>query len=93
MNFWGNEKPKHPLITLIDNTKVNPAVFHEDLRVITDFYAIVFKSGHECEVKYGRQYYDFQEGSLMFLAPGQSVTIAGNPEKTELAGWALFFSP
>jgi AraC-like DNA-binding protein len=91
--FFGYEKPKHPLVTLIDNTKLDPAIFHEDLHVITGFYSITFKTGHECEVKYGRQHYDFQEGSLMFLAPGQSITIAGDPEKTELAGWTLFFHP
>ena len=78
----GYEKPKHPLITLIDYTKVNPALFHEDIHVITDFYSVSFKEGPECDVKYGRQYYDFQEGSLMFLAPGQSITVVGNPEKT-----------
>jgi AraC-like DNA-binding protein len=89
----GYEKPKHPLITVIDYTKVNPALFHEDIHVITSFYSVTFKDGHECDVKYGRQYYDFQEGSLMFLAPGQSITVVGNPEKTDMQGWALFFHP
>ena len=74
----GYEKPKHPLITIIDYTKVNSALFHEDIQVISSFYSITFKEGHECEVKYGRQYYDFQEGSLMFLAPGQSIIVVGS---------------
>lgn len=91
--FFGYEKPKHPLITLIDNTKVNPAVFSEDIQIITGFYSITMKEGVECELKYGRQYYDFQEGSLMFLAPDQTVSITGNPDKTDLNGWTLFFHP
>ena len=54
--FFGYEKPKHLLITLIDNTKVNPAVFSEDIQIITGFYSITMKEGVECELKYGRQF-------------------------------------
>ena len=87
------EKPKHPLITLIDFTKINPAVFPEDMQIMSAFYSVTFKDGHECDIKYGRHHYDFHEGSLIFLAPGQTVTVTGNPKKTDMKGWQLFFHP
>lgn len=92
-DFFEYEKPKHPLITLIDNSKVNPSLFSEDIQITSGFYSISQKEGIECELKYGRQYFDFQEGSLMFLAPGQTISITGKPELVELNGWSLFFHP
>jgi len=42
-------------------------------------------------MKYGKGYYDFNEGSLMFTAPGQ--VIAPGPDVVVDEGWALFFHP
>jgi AraC-like DNA-binding protein len=42
-------------------------------------------------MKYGRQSYDFQDGSLMFLAPEQTLTIEG--EEEEARGWTIAFHP
>jgi len=63
----GYEKPNHPLITLIDLRKIAPAISTLDLHIITNFYTISLKEGNSCRNKYGRQYYDFQEGSLTFI--------------------------
>lgn len=90
----GCEKPKHPLITLIDLDNINPSeeCFNTSLRL--NYYMISLKNNPDCELKYGRQYYDFREGSLIFAAPGQ-VLAAGEKrhegEKTN--GWMLCVHP
>jgi len=90
----GYEKPKHPLISLIDYSKIKPSISTADLHIITGFYSINLKDGPICRTKYGRQYYDFQEGSLVFLAPGQAVYIdEDQPEEPESIGWNLCFHP
>src|ERR1700742_713961 len=86
--FYGAGKPMHPLITVID--LVNPRV-NRPKRVVTcrlGFYTIFCKKFSGI-LKYGRSYYDFSEGSLMFTGPGQIVS--SNPELEIQEGWGLFF--
>ncbi len=95
----GCEKPKHPLITVIDFDNINPANIkpgekYSDTSVTLDFYVISLKNGPDCDLKYGRQYYDFSEGSLIFTAPGQELASGGGRyegEKTD--GWMLCIHP
>ena len=89
-SMLGNEKPKHPLITLVDLTKVNTKPQKEEVFFAMDFYAIVSKS-FEGMLKYGRSIYDFQEGSLIFHAPGQ--VLSSSPDLKITDGWALYFHP
>lgn len=96
----GYEKPKHPLITLIETSKI-PSIktlmpVFDDVQVIMSFYSINLKNGHECEILYGRKHYDFQEGTLMFLAPNQIITPISEMKETEsndLNSWILLFHP
>ncbi|MUV04638.1 helix-turn-helix domain-containing protein [Flavobacterium rakeshii] len=81
---------RHPLITVVDLASVTPnrdahAVFYR-----SDLYVIMCKQ-FEGTLKYGRSYYDFEEGSLMFTAPGQVVL--SDPELKVTEGWGLFFHP
>ncbi|KAA3662866.1 MAG: AraC family transcriptional regulator [Chloroflexi bacterium] len=90
----GYAKPKHPLITFIESPKIprsNKPVI--DQPVISSLYSISLKNGHECKINYGRQPYDFQEGSLMFIAPGQIITPISESKNTDTAGWSLLFHP
>jgi AraC-like DNA-binding protein len=88
----GNEKLKHPLITLIEPSKVKvmPVI---DQQITMDLYCISLKNGRECKIKYGRKNYDFQEGTLMCLAPGQTIEPFSASEDSELDGWVLIFHP
>ncbi|MEH6682708.1 MAG: helix-turn-helix domain-containing protein [Sediminicola sp.] len=86
----GYEKPKHPLITLVDLTNVGSESSKEEVFFTLDFYAIICKS-FEGILKYGRSIYDFQEGSLLFTAPGQ--IISSSPDLKVTKGWALYFQP
>lgn len=90
----GYEKLKHPLITLIEPSKVKMMPVIEN-QVTMSLYSISLKNGHECRIKYGRQSYDFQEGTLMCLAPGQTIEPFSISENTDadLDGWVLLFHP
>ena len=42
-----------------------------DTRFTTDFYTIMFKDKMSGSLGYGRNSYDFQEGTMIFAGPGQ----------------------
>ncbi len=88
--FYGVGKPRHPLITVIElgSNKVNRPEQNAIYRL--GFYTIFCKK-FSGTLKYGRSYYDFSEGSLMFTGPGQIV--APSPEQYLDEGWGLFFHP
>lgn len=92
--LFSYEKPKHPLISLIDLNKIKPDLSHLHETFVMGFYSISVKNGVDCVMKYGRQSYDFSEGSMIFMAPGQT-TVAEYSElkKTENENWMLMFHP
>jgi AraC-like DNA-binding protein len=66
----------------------------EGIRISCYFYSIMFKNYCANNMKYGRQSYDFQEGSLVCIAPKQVVTMDAEIEKrNDMMGWGLFFHP
>lgn len=84
------EPPKHPLITIFNWEDIRPEVKSPGMPVSFDFYLVSQKELPCGELKYGRNTYDFGEGTMMFIGPGQvmSSTIDSEP-----SGWALFFHP
>lgn len=87
----GYDKPIHPLITLIDFSNIEAMSEYSNRQMVTDLYTISLKDGCDCILKYGRKYYDFSEGSMMFTAPGQVTTVEYTPIDTK--GWMLCFHP
>ncbi|WP_286860059.1 MULTISPECIES: helix-turn-helix domain-containing protein [Sphingobacterium] len=80
----------HPLITVIDLSKAEPMpaqTFHFGL------YAIFLKELKCGELKYGRNNYDFQEGTLVFIAPGQILGVQPGTKILDPKGWAVLFHP
>jgi AraC family transcriptional activator of pobA len=80
----------HPLITVIDlaKAKAMPAqTFNFGL------YAIYLKELECGELKYGRNNYDYQEGTLVFIGPGQVLGVQPKTKTFEPKGWALLFDP
>ena len=80
----------HPLISVIDFSQVGP--IRSSLRSF-GVYAIFLKDVKCGDMIYGRQTYDYQEGTLVFLAPGQCVGIDNRGQKFQPKGWALLFHP
>ncbi|MCS3532862.1 AraC family transcriptional regulator [Chryseobacterium sp. JUb7] len=71
---FGLPAPQHPLISLVHFNKDNP--FNTAMAPIYDilsFYKITFITRNKGRLKYGRNYYDYDEGSMLFLAPDQLV--------------------
>ena len=63
----GVEKPKHPLISVIDYSKVNVVNAPQEGSFTCDFYAVNLKK--YCSFMYGRQQFDHEEGTLHCIAP------------------------
>ncbi len=82
-------KPCHPLITIIDLTKIEALLEYNHRSISGEFYTITLKDGRNCELRYGRKHYDFSEGSMSFTAPGQSIAVEVAEDLTE--GWMLLF--
>lgn len=89
----GYDKPKHPLITLIDFDKINPSEDYYKVPFTLNYYMISLKNNLDCELKYGRKYFDFHEGSLIFIAPGQVLEKGESNENNKTKGWMLCFHP
>ena len=71
---FGLPKPQHPLISMMHFNDDYP--FNTDMAPIydvLDFYKITFITRNAGRLKYGQGYYDFNEGSMLFLAPNQLV--------------------
>lgn len=82
--------PHHPLIGIIDlkGLKEQPGID----AVTFDFYTISMKRGCD-KLLYGQQKYDFDEGLMAFMAPGQILRGEEGGVPSNLEGWMLFIHP
>lgn len=86
----GLEKPHHPLVSIVDVSKFKN---HSDINaVIFDFYVVSIKRGCN-NLVYGQQKYDFDEGLMAFMSPGQILRGEENGMPPNLEGWMLFIHP
>ena len=65
----------HPLVSIIDMSKANPI---RHFKHTFGFYAVFLKEVKCGDLIYGRQYYDYQEGTLVCVAPGQVLGVEDN---------------
>ncbi|MBB5395194.1 AraC family transcriptional regulator [Mucilaginibacter sp. AK015] len=88
------EPPAHPLISVVDYAKVDilPELRERSWRF--DFYFISLKRNLCGKIKYGQQSYDFDEGVMFFIGPGQVFRIDREPNPLlERSGWMLLIHP
>ncbi len=91
--YRGLPMPEHPLISLInfDTVKYNAV---EPTTWVMDFYSIAMKRNFGAKMKYGQQEYDFDEGILFFISPGQVFSIEIDKSKPyNPSGWMLLIHP
>lgn len=81
---------KHPLVAVIDVSKAQPMPARS---FNFGFYAVGLKELNLGQLRYGRRHYDYQEGSLIFIAPGQVVGLQYGVEPFAPKGWILLFHP
>ena len=86
------EKPKHPLLSIIDASVLSVPEERVGLKILQNLYMISLKD-KDCGVDYGRNSFDFEEGVMVFSAPGQVYTTNKAVETGEIKGWVLFFHP
>lgn len=89
-------KPEHPLISVVDYSAIKHDPEINDLSWILDFYSISIKRTSNAKMKYGQQEYDFDEGVMFFMAPGQVFGVTIDPatqEKAQHTGWILLVHP
>ncbi|GAC1384089.1 MAG: hypothetical protein NVSMB45_11910 [Ginsengibacter sp.] len=83
----------HPLVSIVDFSNVKAYKQPTAYALNFGFYAVFFKSNEHCEIRYGRNNYDYQEGTLIFIGPGQVVSIEEDGEDYKPSGVALLFHP
>lgn len=91
----GLSKPEHPLISVVDYGEIEHSSENNEISWIQDFYTIGLKRGVCGKFRYGQQEYDFDEGLMSFIAPGQvfSIQVLNNEETTDPSGWLLLVHP
>lgn len=81
----------HPLVAVVDLTKATKGVNH--IQMNYGLYALYLKCGKECDLKYGRRNYDYQEGTIVSFAPGQVVEVNSPEEVVHPKVYGLLFHP
>ena len=87
----GLPKPMHPLISIINygDAQFDPKDFEQG--IILNFYKISFKTSFSGKLKYGQGFYDFEEGGMSFIAPGQILKM--QEEEANYDGMTLHIHP
>ena len=88
----GLPSPKHPLVSLLDVTKIDFLSVPGDVRIAMNLYTIWLKDS-SCSMRYGRNQYDFNDGVLVFTAPDQVITTSQDADGANDSGWVLLFHP
>lgn len=90
----GLPSPKHPLITVVKTDTIKDHAVFNKVKIINNLYQVAYKQGIGGNLNYGRSTYDFQDGTLIFTAPGQVIEYT-NDEETNgpVEGWSLVFHP
>lgn len=89
-NAFNNNETKHPLVSVVDLSKADP---RQGSQMYFGFYIVFLKDVKCGDLVYGRNTYDYQEGTLVLMAPGQVAGIKGNGEFYQPKGYALVFHP
>jgi len=86
--------PEHPLISLIDYSKVQYPDLGVQMKWVQNFYTIGLKRNVSGKFNYGQTQYDFNTGLLSFVAPLQCLKVEINPHvEVEPTGWLLIIHP
>ncbi len=93
-SFLGIPKPNHPLVSVIELTDRIINLDYGDSKFLFDFYQVNLKQGFSGSMVYGRNSYDFENGSLIFIKAGQVIQMEKLPTRIEGgSGWTLLFHP
>lgn len=89
-NAFNQQETLHPLVTVIDLSTASP---RRKTSQYMGCYGIFLKETICGDLRYGKEYYDYQEGTLVFMSPGQVFTVENDGELYQPKGHALVFHP
>jgi AraC family transcriptional activator of pobA len=90
----GLKPPQHPLISVVNYADVQLAADDRNVSWVFDFYSIAVKRNLNAKLHYGQQEYDFDEGVMYFIAPGQVFSVSfDGADEWERSGWILLVHP
>jgi AraC family transcriptional regulator, transcriptional activator of pobA len=89
-NLFNQHETLHPLVTVIDMSKADP---RKATNMYYGLYTVFLKEVKCGDLRYGRATYDYQEGTLVFIAPGQVIGVDNSGETYQPKGYALAFHP
>ena len=89
-NTERGQKTLHPLVSVLDQSKSKPIL---EGRYLSELYIVFLKELKSGELTYGRHHYDYEDGTMLFIAPGQVFGHVGRGDMLQPTGWALTFHP
>jgi len=91
--WFGLPAPLHPLVSVIHGPVKGNPMFRPAGAHVLPFYKIAYKPKQAAKLKYGQSYYDFDEGGLLFAAPGQVVGGGDDEATMDCSSFALLVHP
>lgn len=88
-NDFNKNETLHPLVNIVDLSKADPRAGY---KMIFNIFCVILKNVKCGDIRYGNNYYDYQEGTLVFFSPGQVVEVTSD-EVYQPIGIALIFHP
>lgn len=89
--------PLHPLVSVVLVSEIHAVDSDLWQHFSTDFYTVSLKNNIQSKVKYGQQYYDFDKGTMTFIAPKQVQSVEVDKtnafNETMGTGYVLIFHP
>ena len=87
------ESPKHPLISIMYMKDLTTDPMLDNVRFATELYMISLKDGVSGALHYGRNSYDFEDGTMVFSKPNQVLASENKTIADDAKGWFLIFHP
>lgn len=81
----------NPLISVIDLNQATRKVDYTTWNY--GVYALYLKLEKACDIKYGRQSYDYKEGTIVCFAPGQTTETTVNTNQVQINALGILFHP
>ena len=89
-NAFNNHATLNPLVSIIDFSKAKERT---GSKMNFELYCVFLKQVNCGDLKYGRNYYDYQEGTLVFISPGQIIDVENKIDYYQPKGHGLVFHP
>lgn len=81
----------NPLVSVVDLNKATRVMDYN--RWNYGIYALYLKMEKACDIRYGRQHYDYQEGTVVCFAPGQTAEITLTTDRVQMNVLGVLFHP